>query len=122
VMGNYNWANYMANETSDFRAGFNTPTNKYSIGVGNRKVAKNLGFNLNFRYQDAFLWQSSYGTWNVPSYGVVDAQVNYKVPSIKTIFKLGGTNIGGSDYRTNLGAPFVGQTYYISLTFDEFLN
>ncbi len=124
VNGSYNWATYTANEnpSSDFRAGFNTPTNKYSIGVGNRKVAKNLGFNVNFRYQDTFLWQSSYGTWNVPSFGVLDAQVNYKVPSIKTIFKLGGTNIGGSDYRTNLGSPFIGQTYYISVTFDEFLN
>jgi iron complex outermembrane receptor protein len=122
LMGSYNWASYTANETSDFRAGFNTPTNKYSVGVGNRKVAKNLGFNVNLRYQDGFFWQSSYGTWNVPSFGVVDAQVNYKVPSIKTVFKLGGTNIGGSDYRTNFGAPFVGQTYYISLTFDEFLN
>jgi hypothetical protein len=36
--------------------------------------------------------------------------------------KVGGTNIGGSDYRTNFGAPFVGQMYYISLTFDEFFN
>ncbi len=121
-MGNYNWAYYKANEASDFRAGFNTPTNKYSIGVGNRKVVKNLGFNVNFRYQDAFLWQSSYGTWNVPKYGVVDAQVNYKISSMKTIVKIGGTNIGGGDYRTNLGAPYVGQTYYISLTFDEFLK
>ena len=43
-------------------------------------------------------------------------------PSIKTIIKIGGTNIAGKDYRTNLGGPFVGQQYYISLTFDEFLN
>jgi len=60
LTGSYNWANYTANETSDFRAGFNTPTNKYSVGVGNRKVAKNLGFNVNLRYQDGFFWQSSY--------------------------------------------------------------
>jgi hypothetical protein len=41
---------------------------------------------------------------------------------MKTVVKIGGTNIGGGDYRTNLGSPFVGQTYYISLTFDEFLK
>ncbi len=122
LMGSYNWADYTANESVDFRSGFNTPRNKYSIGVGNRKLAKNLGFNVNFRYQDGFVWSSSYGVWNVPSFGVVDAQVNYKVSSIKTMVKIGGTNIGGSDYRTNLGSPFVGQQYYISLTFDEFLN
>lgn len=122
LTGNYNWAAFSATESPDFQAGFNTPTNKYNIGIGNRKIAKNLGFNVNFRYQDGFYWQSSYGNWNVPSFGVLDAQVNYKVSSIKTVVKLGGTNLGGGDYRTNFGAPYVGQTYYISLTFDEFLK
>jgi iron complex outermembrane receptor protein len=31
------------------------------------------------------------------------------------MLKLGATNLGGGDYRTNLGAPFVGQMYYVSL-------
>jgi len=57
---------------------------------------------------------SSYGVWNVPAYGVVDAQLSYKTP-VKTVIKIGGTNIGGGDYRTNIGAPFIGQQYYISL-------
>ncbi len=122
LTGNYNWSDFTAKETADFNAAFNTPKNRMSFGVGNRKIAKNLGFNVNFRYQDAFQWQSSYGRWMVPSYGVVDAQVNYKITSIKTMLKIGGTNLGGADYRTNLGSPFVGQQYYISLTFDEFLN
>lgn len=122
VNGNYNYADFNATESVDFRAGFNTPKNRFSVGVSNRKVVKNLGFNINYRYQDAFQWQSSYGLWTVPSFGVVDAQVNYKVSSLKSMFKLGATNIGGSDYRTNLGSPFVGQQYYITITFDEFLN
>ena len=120
--GSWNFADFDANEGPDFRANFNTPKNKFSVGIGNRKLAKNLGFNVNYRWQDHFEWQSSYGIWQVPEFGVVDAQVSYKVSPIKTIIKVGGTNIGGGDYRTNLGAPFVGQQYYISLTFDEFLN
>lgn len=122
VNGNWSWAYYEANETADFRANFNTPRNKVSVGIGNRKIAKNLGFNINYRWQYEFLWQSSYGEWLVPEFGVVDAQINYKVPSIKSTIKVGGTNIGGGDYRTNFGAPFVGQQYYISVTFDEFFN
>lgn len=122
LTGNWNYANFEANEGPDFLANFNTPKNKFSIGIGNRKLAKNLGFNVNYRWQYKFQWQSTYGVWEVPEYGLVDAQVNYKISSIKTIVKIGGTNIGGGDYRTNLGAPFVGQTYYISLTFDEFFN
>jgi len=122
LIGNYNYANYEANEGPNFRANFNTPKSKFSVGLANRKIAKNLGFFVNFRWQDHFEWQSSYGTWQVPEYGLVDAQVSYKISPIKTILKVGGTNIGGADYRTNLGSPFIGQQYYISLTFDEFLN
>ncbi|MBS1682894.1 MAG: TonB-dependent receptor [Bacteroidetes bacterium] len=122
VTGSYNYAAFSGTQSPDFLSGFNTPQNKYNIGFGNRKLAKNFGFNVNFRYQDSFLWQSAYGIWNVPAYGVLDAQINYKVPSIKSVFKLGGTNLGGNDYRTNFGSPFIGQMYYLSITFDEFLK
>lgn len=120
--GNYNYANYTAQEDVDFRAGFNTPKNRGSIGISNRKIFKNFGAGVNYRYQTAFLWESSYGMWNVPEFGVLDAQVSYTVTSIKSVFKLGATNLGGGDYRTNLGSPYVGQQYYISVTFDEFLK
>ena len=119
---NYNYANYKATEDKDFRAQFNTPKNRGSIGISNRNIFKNFGASINYRYQTGFLWESSYGTWMVPEFGVLDAQVSYKVSSIKSVIKLGGTNLGGGDYRTNLGAPFVGQQYYLSITFDEFLN
>ena len=122
LTGNYNYATFSGQDDIDNQAGFNTPTNRYSVGVGNRKIAKNLGFNVNFRYQETFKWESSYGVSNIPAYGVLDTQVSYKVPSIKSLFKIGGTNLGGGDYRTNIGAPFVGQMYYVSITFDEFLK
>ncbi|MBT1704689.1 TonB-dependent receptor [Chryseosolibacter indicus] len=121
---NYNYATLEEDKDQDpsFRSGFNTPEHKFNIGIANRKVVKNIGFSVNYRWQDEFLWESDFGSWNVPSFGVVDAQVSYRVPSIKTIVKLGGSNIAGGDYRTNLGGPFVGQQYYISLTFDEFFR
>lgn len=124
VSGNYNYASFSGQQSPDFQAGFNTPQNMYSFALGNRKLTKNLGFNVNFRYQDSFLWQSSYSTYNytVPSYGLLDAQVSYRVSSIKSLVKIGGTNLGGNDYRTNLGSPFIGQMYYISITFDEFFK
>jgi outer membrane cobalamin receptor len=124
VSGSYSYATFEDNrdEESQFRAGFNTPENKFTIGLANRKVTRNLGFNVNYRWQDEFLWQSDFGDWMVPEYSVVDAQVSYKITSIKTMLKLGGSNLFGGDYRTNLGGPFVGQMYYLSLTFDEFLR
>ncbi len=122
INGSYSYATFDATETADFQAGFNTPENKFNIGLSNRKLINNLGFNINFRWQEGFLWQSSYGTWNVPEFGVLDAQINYKLTALRSMVKIGATNLGGGDYRTNLGAPFVGQMYYLSLTFDEFLK
>ncbi|HEY0741435.1 MAG TPA: TonB-dependent receptor [Chryseosolibacter sp.] len=120
----YNWASFdqPTVEGSTYRAGFNTPENKFNVGIGNRKVTDKFGFNINYRWQQEFLWQSDFGDWTVPAFGVLDAQLTYKVPSIKTLIKLGGTNLAGGDYRTNLGGPFIGQQYYLSLTFDEFFN
>jgi outer membrane receptor protein involved in Fe transport len=124
INANYNYATFDVEkkENSSFRAGFNTPENKFNIGFGNRKLTKSLGFNVNYRWQDSFLWQSDFGDWTVPEFGVFDAQVTYKVSSIKSMLKLGATNLFGSDYRTNFGGPFIGQMYYLSITFDEFMK
>jgi iron complex outermembrane recepter protein len=121
---NYNYADFDTKEIEGrvFNAGFNTPNNKLNVGIGNRKLTKNLGFNINYRWQEEFQWFSSFGTWLVPEFGVLDAQVSYKVSSMKSIIKVGGTNLTGGDYRTNLGGPFVGQQYYISITFDQFFK
>lgn len=122
VTGNYSWATFDAEEQEGFLAGFNTPENRFSVGLSNRKLFKNFGFNVNYRWQQEFTWESTFGIWDVPEFGVLDAQLNYKISSLKTMVKVGASNLGGGDYRTNLGAPFVGQQYYISLTFDEFLK
>jgi outer membrane cobalamin receptor len=124
ITGNYNYATFDDNSENnpDFRAGFNTPENKFNIGISNRKVTRNFGFSVNYRWQDEFLWQSDFGSSMIPEFGVMDAQVSYKITSMKTMLKVGGTNLFGGDYRTNFGGPFVGQTYYISLTFDQFMK
>lgn len=125
LTGNYNYATFEDNRTPDsqFRAGFNTPENKFNIGVGKTITkTRKFGFNVNFRWQDEFFWQSDFGEAMIPEFGVLDAQVSYKIPTLMTIVKIGGSNLLGGDFRTNFGGPFVGQQYFISLTFDEFLN
>ena len=89
------------------------------------KLVKNLGFSASFRTSDSFVYESTFAeAWEVPQYSVLDAQVNYKIESLKTIVKVGGNNIGigSGDYRTRPGGPFVGKLWYMTLTFDEFLN
>ncbi len=119
LTGNYTYTTLSGDQPAGFLTQFNTPKNRYNLGLANSKVTNNFGFNVNFSYQDAFLWESAFGVGNISSYAVVNAQVNYALPSLKTIVKIGGSNIGGSDYRTNFGSSFIGQVYYVSLVFDE---
>jgi iron complex outermembrane recepter protein len=107
---------------SEFEAQFNTPRNRFTVGFSNRELVDNFGFGVNYRWQQTFEWQSSFGSGTIPAYGVIDAQLNYKLKDLKTIIKVGANNLFGQDYRSNIGAGFVGQLYYISLTFNEFMN
>jgi outer membrane receptor protein involved in Fe transport len=123
--GSYDYATFNVSKVdlnSEFEAGFNTPEHKFMVGFANRDVGENIGFSVAFRWQDEFLWQSAFGEGTIPSYGTLDFQINKKLKALKSVIKVGATNLGGQDYRTNLGAGFVGTIYYISLTFDQFLN
>ncbi len=122
LSGNYNYATFEDNrdEDSQFRAGFNTPENKFNVGISRTITSeRHFGFNLNYRWQQEFEWQSDFGVAMIPEFGVIDAQVSYKFEAIKTIAKLSASNLFGGDYRTNFGGPFVGQQYMLSLTFDQ---
>lgn len=101
---------------------FSTPEYRYNIKFANRKVTDNIGFNVVFRWQDAFFWESSFGEGVVPAFSTVDAQVSYRLPSIKSVLKVGGSNIFNERYVTSFGNPRIGGLYYVSLTFDEFFN
>ncbi len=119
LYGNYTYSGYSVKTTDpDFTSGFNTPEHAGVIGIANRKLFKNFGFDINYRKQSAFIWENSFAFGNIPAYGVVNAQVNYEMTKINTSIKLGATNLGGKDYRTMTGGPFIGQQYYISLTYD----
>jgi len=105
-----------------FRASYNTPEWKYNIKFSNRRLTDNIGFNITYRWQDAFLWESAFGQGIVPAYGTLDAQISYKVPAYNSIIKFGGSNILNERYETSIGNPTLGALYYVSLTFDQFLN
>ena len=101
---------------------FNTPEHKGNITFGNRRVTKNLGFNIALRSQSAFRWESSFARGEVPAVTTLDAQISYKVSSMKSIFKLGGSNVTNNRYFLNFGGPTIGAIYYLSITFDELLR
>jgi len=125
IGGNYNWnrldeADKLA--ADGFLAEFNTPEHKYNITFGNRKVTDKLGFNVAYRWQDEFLWESSFAQGKVPSVAVIDAQVSYRMKDLKSVIKLGGSNLGNTRYVLNYGGPTLGAIYYVSITFDELMK
>jgi outer membrane receptor protein involved in Fe transport len=124
VGGSYNWAQFSVDGElpEGFVAGFNTPEHKLNVNLSNRDIGNNIGFYVGFRWQDEFLWESTFGVGTIPDFGVLDLQVSYKLEPLKSVVKLGGTNLFSGDYRTNIGAGFVGSQYYVAITFDEFLN
>jgi iron complex outermembrane receptor protein len=133
--------NLANNELTDFTPSpevqysqFNTPKYRYNLNFGKRITSSSsFGFNVAYRYQQSFLWESSFilptttdvptfTNTTVPSISNLDAQVSVKVPVIKSIIKLGGTNLFGKSYIQAYGSPNVGSTYYVSITFDQLLN
>jgi iron complex outermembrane receptor protein len=121
LAGNYNW-NSLQDVPAAFIAEFNTPEHKVNFSIGNRKLTEKVGFNVTWRWQSAFDWQSSftnYTLYPVPSYNTVDAQVTYKVPSIKSTVKLGGSNILNNKYVMSGGGPNISGLYYISVIYDQ---
>jgi outer membrane receptor protein involved in Fe transport len=115
---NYNFADFQFDQAKDpsFIAGFNTPKHRVKASLGNTALFKNFGFNLNARYNSEYLWQSSFADGIVPENVVFDAQINYAIPSIKSVLKVGGANLFGDDYIQVIGAGMIGRQLFASLT------
>ncbi len=106
---------------SGFQAGFSTPKYRFNAGFGNSGLGKKerIGFNINLRWQDDFYWESGgLADGTVKAYTTLDAQVNYKCPKIRSMIKLGGTNITNNYYQTGFGNPYIGGMYYLSFAYN----
>jgi iron complex outermembrane receptor protein len=123
IAGNVNFNKMKANATNDiFVTGFNTPKWTTNLSFGNREVAKNIGFNIVWRWQEAFLWESPLVTGTVPSYTTIDAQVTFRFPKLNSQLKLGGADIFNKRYIQYAGGPTLGGLYYAAITVDGLLK
>lgn len=122
VGANYNWNQLITDQDGQYIFDYNTPEHKFNLSFSNRSITENLGFNVTYRWQDEFEWVSSFADGTVPAVSTVDAQVSYKLSDFNSIVKLGGSNITNNRHFLNYGGPNLGAIYYVSITFDEFLN
>jgi iron complex outermembrane receptor protein len=123
VSGNVNYNDIVSNDSKDvFVTGFNTPRWATNLSFGNREIVPNIGFNIVWRWQTDFLWESPLVNGTVPAYSTIDAQVTFRVPQAKTNIKLGGSNILNKTYVQYAGGPTIGGLYYVAISVDGLLK
>jgi hypothetical protein len=103
-----------------FRAFFNAPKYRTNVSIGNTGFGakKLVGFNLTWRWQEAFFYESDFIQGQLPAYHTVDASVNFKAPKIKSVIKVGANNLLNSYYRTAVANPSIGGLYYVSFAYN----
>jgi outer membrane receptor protein involved in Fe transport len=117
LSGNISYNN-IGDIPADYINDFNTPKIRYNLGLGKKELFKNVGFNVNYRWQGKFFWNSSFASGEVPAFGTMDAQVNLKIPSVNSMIKIGGSNVLNKYNFTSYGNPAAGAIYYVAYTFN----
>ncbi len=122
---NYSWNRLNQLDVEDpILPAFNTPEHKFNVGVGGRNINlkfgehnwRNFGFNTNFKWVEGFEFVGSpQFTGFVPTYYMLDGQVNKTVDKIHTTFKLGGSNLLNRQQLQVFGGPYVGRLVYFSV-------
>jgi outer membrane receptor protein involved in Fe transport len=107
---------------SNFVSYFNTPKYRANFSVGNNGFLtdKRYGFAVVVRTQEGMYYEGTFGTSNMPGFTTADAMVSYKFPKLKSLLKVGGTNIFNNYFRTGFGSPAVGGLYYVSFAYNVF--
>lgn len=101
---------------------FNTPKYRMNLALNNTGFGKDkrYGFSVVYRWQNSFFYEGTFGSGMVDTYRTVDAMVSYKLPSTKSLIKVGGSNIFNKYYRTGWGNPAIGALYYVSYGWNVF--
>jgi outer membrane receptor protein involved in Fe transport len=113
--------NDLSNNDADVLTQFNTPKIKYNISVGNYTIKKVFGFNITYRWQDSYVYESSFVSGTTPAFGALDAQISMKLPKLQnSMIKIGATNLLNKYYTDAIGNSQIGGLYYVSLGYNVF--
>jgi len=119
-------ANLSSDELTDVPAGFktyfSTPKYRSNINFGNSAFLykQRFGFNVSYRWQDAFFYESDFSNGNINAIHTVDAQISYRIPAAKSIFKFGANNLLNEYYTNGVGNAIIGGLYYVSFGYNIF--
>ena len=124
---NYSWNKLNTITDDPIIPAFNTPEHKYNIGISGRNVPLNLGlfripnfgFSVNYKWIEGFIFEGSpQFTGRIPSYDLLDAQINWQVAKLNSTFKLGASNILNNETFQTYGGPRIGRLAYFSVLYE----
>lgn len=119
VGGNASFAKLDRADNGDgLESSFNTPRWITNLSISNGNLWRGLGFSVNYKHQNAFLWQSELATGNVAAINTLNAQISYRLQSLNLLVKVGGTNLTNRYYYTFIAGPAVGGLYYTNLVWE----
>jgi len=106
---------------------FNTPEHKFNVGLSGRDIQlaigslnlRNWGFNINYKWIEGFLFEGSpQFTGLIPTYDLLDAQINFRLPAWNTTFKVGASNVLNNLQFQTYGGPRIGRLAYVTISYD----
>jgi outer membrane receptor protein involved in Fe transport len=111
--------NHISNNDNGQQTDFNTPTNKFNLSFANYTIAKYYGFNITYRWQQSYLYQTSFITGTTSAFGTLDAQISMKIPHMtSSIIKIGASNLLNKYYVDAIGNANIGGLYYVSFGYN----
>jgi hypothetical protein len=122
--GFYTTANVSSDLISNVPVGyityFNSPKYRTNVTFGNNGMGKSkkIGFNIAYRWQSDFYYESDLANGNVPAFHNLDAQVSYKLPKIRSGIRIGATNLLNQYYINALANPSIGGIYYVAIGYN----
>lgn len=122
--GNYSYNELITKVSDDIVPAFNTPKHKYNLGISGRDIPlwgsrNTLGFNVNYKWIEGFEFEGSpQFTGYIPTYDLMDAQINYTLVNQNLVFKLGASNALNNKQFQTYGGPRIGRMAYFSITYD----
>lgn len=99
---NYSFNKLVSGVDDPIIPAFNTPEHKFNVSFTGHDMKvpfsekKNLGFGVNYKWIQGFTFEGSpQFTGSIPTYDMVDAQVNVRFPEKHLTVKLGASNLFG---------------------------
>jgi hypothetical protein len=124
--GNYSWNKLVKTVDDDpIIPAFNTPEHKYNLGFTIREYgfddvpAVKWGLGANYKWIQGFVFEGSpQFTGLVPSYDLIDAQVNALLVKSHVNIKVGCSNLLNKMNIQTYGGPRIGRLAYVSLSYE----